>query len=250
MSVYDFQMSIINKIGRRVRRVFPTADFKKSYAQCGEDLIVHYLFHWIGIAKPSYLDLGAHHPTYLSNTYHFYLQHSYGVCVEPDPAYFSGFQKKRGRDICLNVGVGTTTSTEADFFLMSAPTLNTFSEEEAKRFEAETSYKILKQIKMPIIAINEIVEKYFLDGPNFVSLDIEGLDLAILQAFDFTRWRPQVFCVETVVFSEQRSGATKVTDVIKFMQEQGYFVYADTYINTIFVDQSAWQDESSQKGDL
>lgn len=237
-------MKMLRKAISRLWRLLHKQDFRKSYAQCGEDLIVSYLFGWIGITKPSYLDLGAHHPTFLSNTYHFYLQHSYGVCVEPDPIYFSGFQKKRKRDICLNVGVGPETAEAADFFLMSAATLNTFSEAEAKRFEAETSYMIVRKIKVPIVSVNEIIEEYFPRGLNFVSLDIEGLDLAILQAFDFTRWRPQVFCVETVVFSEQRSGAVKVSDIIQFMQQQGYFVYADTYINTIFVDQAAWHDEA------
>ncbi len=223
--------------------MLPSQDYKKSYAQCGEDLIISYLFGWLGISKPSYLDLGAHHPTFLSNTYYFYLQHSYGVCVEPDPIYFRGFRQKRKRDICLNVGVGTQTSAEADFFVMSAPTLNTFSKKEAERFEAETSYKIAKKIKVPVVAVNEIVEKHFDSAPNFISLDIEGLDFDILQAFDFNRWRPQVFCIETVVFSERRAGALKGADVIEFMLRQGYFVYADTYINTIFVDKTAWQDQ-------
>lgn len=235
--------SLAKKILRRIKRLLTTRDYKRSYAQCGEDLIVSYVFGWLGVSKPSYLDLGAHHPTFLSNTYYFYLQRNYGVCVEPDPVYFQGFQKKRGRDVCLNVGVGTHSSTEADFFLMSAPTLNTFSEEEARRFEAETSYTIVKKIKVPIICINEIVEKHFTDGPNFVSLDIEGLDIEILKAFDFQRWRPQVFCVETVVFSEQRAGAVKISDIIEFMQQRNYFVYADTYVNTIFVDKAAWLDQ-------
>ena len=39
-----------------------------SYSQCGEDLLVDYIFKLRGIERPSYLDIGAHDPYYLSNT--------------------------------------------------------------------------------------------------------------------------------------------------------------------------------------
>lgn len=236
--------SIAAKVLRRIKRLLPTRDYKRSYAQCGEDLIVSSAFSILGISNPSYLDLGAHHPTYLSNTYYFYRQRRYGVCVEPDPVCFKSFQKKRKRDVCLNVGAGIEANAEADFFLMSAATLNTFSQEEAERIDKETSYKIIQQIKVPLVPINQIIEQHFRSAPNFVSLDIEGLDLELLHSFDFDRWRPEVFCIETVVFSESRSGSVKTTDIIQFMKKQGYFVFADTYINTIFVDQVRWDKQA------
>ena len=44
---------------------------RRSYAQCGEDLIIDFLFATLKVPKVRYLDLGAHHPTYFSNTYFF-----------------------------------------------------------------------------------------------------------------------------------------------------------------------------------
>ncbi len=155
------------------------------------------------------------------------------------------FQKKRSRDVCLNVGVGRETSPGMDFFLMSASTLNTFSEEEARQLEA-ASYRIVRKIRVPVVTVNHIIEQHFEKCPNFISLDIEGMDLDILKTFDFERWRPQVFCVETLVFSERRSGAKKIQKILRFMENQGYFAYADTFVNTIFVDQACWQDEQER----
>lgn len=238
---------LLDKITRKVQRALFGSD-KVSYAQCGEDLIVGGIFGSLGVVLPSYLDLGAHHPTYLSNTYYFYLRGGKGVCGEPDPALFRAFQKKRGRDTCLNVGVGARTLPDAEFFLMSASTLNTFSEEEARRLEADTPHRVMRTARIPIVSVNEIIAKHFPMCPDFVSLDIEGMDMEILQAFDFRWWRPAVFCVETLVFSENRAGASKVAEVMAFMESQGYFVYADTYINTIFVDRAAWTDEPDGPG--
>ena len=80
-----------------------------------------------------------------------------------------------------------------------------------------------------------IQAEYFRDGLNFVSLDVEGLELEILGAFDFAANRPEVFCIETISYAIDGTGQ-KDHRLIEWMASQGYVVHADTYINTIFVD--------------
>lgn len=212
---------------------------KVSYSQCGEDLILqHLLMVDLNIRQVSYLDIGAHHPTYLSNTYLFYRRGGSGVCVEPDPDLFSEFPKKRPRDRHLNCGVGTQ-SGEADFFVMSTSTLNTFSRAEAERYQASGQQRIKKTIRIALETVNDIIRKNFDTTPNLVSLDVEGFDYAILQSFDFKACRPAVFCLETLSFTDDKS-ERKLTEIIELMHANGYMTYADTYINTIFVDAAAW----------
>jgi FkbM family methyltransferase len=212
---------------------------KTSYSQCGEDLIVNFVFEAIGVSHPSYLDLGAHHFAYLSNTYFFYQRGSKGVCVEPDPSLFAEIKKRRKRDICLNVGVGVCREEVADFYILSGGTLSTFSRKEAEIYQSYGTHKIERVIQMPLVGVNEIMDQTFTSGPNFVSLDIEGLDLQVLRDFDFSRHRPQVFCVETITYTEDNS-ERKVSGITDLMQMNGYFAYADTYVNTIFVEQEVW----------
>ena len=210
---------------------------KVSYSQCGEDLILQQLFTMLGISKVNYLDVGAHHPTYLSNTYLFYENLGHGVCVEPDPALFSEFGEKRPRDVNLNCGVGISND-EADFFIMSTSTLNTFSKVEAERYESYGKQRIVKTIKIELKTINEIIAKHFEKCPNLISLDIEGMDYLILKNFDFEKYRPEVFCLETLSYTEDKS-ERKLTEIINLMHANGYRTYADTYINTVFVDNLA-----------
>ncbi|MFK5947537.1 MAG: FkbM family methyltransferase [Methylococcales bacterium] len=213
---------------------------KISYSQCGEDLILHQLFGVLGVSKVNYLDLGAHHPTYLSNTFLFYRQGGVGVCVEPDPALFSVFSKKRPRDIHLNCGVGIE-SGEADFYVMSTSTLNTFCREEAERYQSYGQQKIMNVISIELKNINDIVHDNFDKAPSLISLDVEGLDYLILKSFDFSKYRPEVFCLETLSYTEDKS-ERKLTEIIELMHSKGYKTYADTYINTIFVDETAWSN--------
>lgn len=72
-----------------------------------------------------------------------------------------------------------------------------------------------------------------------MSLDTEGYVFKILKSLDFKNFRPEVFCVETLTYTENKT-EKKETEIIDFMIEKGYFVYADTYINTIFVDKNKW----------
>ena len=223
-------------VGRIFRRL--VGDFKKSYAQCGEDLIVDHLIKIIGVKEPYYLDLGAHHPTYLSNSYYFYEKGFTGVCVDADPSLISAFEKIRQRDLILNLGVGIEKSV-LDFYLMSSKTLNTFSKAEAERYVSYGNQQIEKVIKVEVETVNSIIKKHCKRVPNLISLDVEGLDFMILQSFDFDQFRPEIFCIETLSYTEDKT-ERKLTEIIELMNQKGYMVYADTYINTIFVDKNIW----------
>jgi FkbM family methyltransferase len=228
----------VSLASQRLRSFVSTAKHT-SYAQCGEDLIVQFILQGLRIARPTYLDLGAHHPVKLSNTYLFYRQGGTGVCVEPDPTLFKLLKRKRPRDTCLNVGVGLIAGT-ANFHVMTSKTLSTFSKEEAERYQSYGGQNIEAIVSVPIIPINQLIRKYFQTPPHFMSIDIEGLDLEVLQQLDFNTIRPTVLCVETLTYTEDRT-EHKRTELIDFVCSNNYLLYADTYINSIFVERSAWK---------
>lgn len=222
-----------------LKRILYGKHAKISYSQLAEDTLIDSIFSALGIHQPTYIDIGAHAPIYLSNTYLFYRKGSRGVCVEPNPLLYKNIQKKRKRDICLNMGVGISAATEASFYIMTSSTLSTFSKEDAERMVSYGREKIEEIITVPLISFDEIVKKYLRACPNLVSLDVEGLDLAILKTIDFSIYRPEVFCVETLTYTEDNF-EEKITSTIDFMVSKGYLIYADTYVNTIFVDKAAW----------
>jgi FkbM family methyltransferase len=217
-----------------------------SYSQNGEDLIIKDLFYKLGVKKPTYLDIGANEPYYLSNTYLFYSKGCHGVCVEPNYYLYKKFKSQRKRDICINAGVAFDERTEADFYLFpkNANGLGTFSKEEAQFWETKGNsaigkHRVEKILKVRLVNINDIIKQNFEGGPNLISLDVEGLDLKILQLLDFNTYKPEVLCVETLEYSEN-DREEKNQHIIDFLCTQGYFVYADTYINTIFCRQSVY----------
>jgi FkbM family methyltransferase len=214
---------------------------KSFYSQAGEDIILMYLFNSVGISTPAYLDIGANHPVSGSNTYIFYEAGSTGVCVEADPSLFAELSKVRKNDKCLNVGVTFDDRREADFYVFPLAGLNTLSKEEAEYREKHGSYKVESIIKIPLKTINEVIEENFDKTPDLISIDIEGIDLDVLKSLDFDKYRPLAICVETITYSENRK-ERKITEILDFVTSKGYFVYADTHINTIFVNQEKFSD--------
>lgn len=209
------------------------AQLKPSFSQCGEDLIAWFLLSLLGINRPSYLDIGAHHPWHLNNTALFHLLGGRGVNIEPDPALFAAFPRERPRDINLNVGIGRTAG-RMTFFRMADPSLNTFSAQEAERMQQDEGIRIAERVSLPVRTINEVIREHAV-APDFVSIDVEGHDIDILDSYDFARHRPAVICVETVSFSLRQAGR-KDPRARDLLAGRNYRVYADTYINTLFVD--------------
>jgi hypothetical protein len=205
-----------------------------SLAQCGEDLIVDFILGKIGVTDMTYLDIGAFDPIEINNTYLFYEKGFKGVLVEPNPVMCDKLRKVRPRDTTLTAGIGVTDEREADFYQMSDPSWNTFSKEEAEHVVKTTNGAIFveKQLKMPLLDINRVMGEYFGGAPTFVSIDAEGLHFDLVKAIDYSKYRPLVICVETLV-----SGTTKsIPEIAQYMSSQGYVERGGSFVNAIFVD--------------
>jgi len=220
--------------GQRAARPSADAGGVLSFAQSGEDLIAEFIFHYLQISKITYMDVGAHDPVAINNTYFFYRRGFRGVLVEPNVEMCKKLRAVRPQDTTLEAGIGVTAAREADYYLMTESAWNTFSKEEAEHMTQVTGghIKVERVIKMPLLGINDVMAKHFGGAPTFLSIDAEGLHLAILKTVDFKKFRPAVICVETLI-----SGTKKyIPEIPAFMATQNYVVRGSTFVNTIFVD--------------
>jgi len=227
-------------LGRMLNR-FANNHKKISYSQCGEDIIIDHILKSLKVDKPVYIDIGAHHPFQFSNTALFYKSGCRGVNIEPDPVLFKLFEKYRKNDINLNIGISDKPG-ESLLYIMSSQTMNTFSMQEAENLVLNHGFTVTNKIKVPIDTISNVVEKY-LNNTNvdILSIDVEGLELQIFESIDFTVFLPTVICAETISYSTKGLGIKDI-DLIKLLKNNDYMVYADTYINTIFVRKDLWFD--------
>ncbi len=213
-------------------------DHRESFSQCGEDLIIENIFYYIGIKNPTYIDIGAAYPKRDNNTYYFYRSGSRGVLVEPNPAMYKDLVKERNGDTVLNCGIGTSEAREVDYYIIGpgdGSAWNTFSKEAATNAEklSEGTMKLNRVIKMPLMTVGNIFETHFNGkAPDLFSIDVEGMEMPILKTIDFRKYRPAVFCIETLLYNKIDTSAT----VTAFMRSKNYSLKGSNFINLIFVD--------------
>lgn len=224
-------------IRKGVYHFIPPPYIQQSFSQAGEDLVLNFLFNDYGKKNISYLDIGTNNPDWGNNTYLFYKKGCRGVCVEADSSLISQIQEIRKGDTVINAGVSVSDQKEADFYIFNVPAINTFDKEEAELRLKSGNYKIERVVKVPLVNINDLIINNFQTYPDLLSIDIEGLDLAVLQSLSYHLYPIPVICVETCKYSENHI-RPKDHCFGHFMESIGYEVYADTYINTIFVNKN------------
>lgn len=206
-----------------------------SFSQEGEDIaLFHVMRDVLRVGAPTYLDIGAADPVQGSNTYLLYCTGGHGVLVEPNPAYVEKLRLRRPKDVVVAAGVGVGKEREADYYVIrDHPPLNTFSPEVVKDLRAELGGDPVERvIRMPLVPVDEVIATHLGRAPDLLSIDVEGLDLAILRTLDFRRWRPGAIIAETI-----RMGAPGVNaELVRFVLSRGYVVRGGSPINTIFVD--------------
>jgi len=210
---------------------------RRSFAQQGEDLVLYNLLcHDLKIQAPTYLDIGAGDPVLSNNTYALYLTGSRGVLVEPNPTLVRKLKAVRPGDVVIGCGVGLKETTAADYYVIRGNwPLNTFSPEAVAEYRKQwAADPVERVIRMPLIAINQLMTDHFGSAPDLLSIDVEGLDLAVLRTMDYRAHRPAAICAET----KKPGMSHDRTPIAQFLRGKGYVACAGSLYNTIFVDRS------------
>lgn len=166
------------------------------------------------------MDIGAHRPIKISNSFYFYIRGWHGITVEPQVDLYELHCNARHRDTQINVGIDLLAG-EMDFYRMNYSTLSTFSKEEAERMANMPDHEILETIKVPVLPLSEVLSKYAGNTKiDFMSVDVEGKDMDVLKSNDWDRFRPTIVVVET---SEYR-----VNDDIVIQNKNEFISYFDS----------------------
>lgn len=228
-------------IARRLRtaasvvgRVIYGSEFasRSSYSHNGEDMVLRAVFlRYPHTYSGFYVDIGAHHPMKFSNTRYFYELGWSGICVDPLPGSAGLFTKWRPRDIFLQAGVAAE-ECEMTYYMFDEPALNTFSENTAR--ENADKVKTKKQVKL--LPLRRILADHLPHGRriDFLSVDVEGLDLEVLRSNDWATFRPLVVLIEET--SPIALKEVQELDCSIYMKQQGYESFARTPGALFFMD--------------
>lgn len=210
-----------------------------SYSQEGEDFILRKIF---GDKKNGFfIDIGAHHPRRFSNTFMLYQQGWRGINIDAMPGSMDDFNRDRNRDINLEIPVLKDRAV-LKYYQFNEPALNSFSSEISASRNGNNGYSITNIVDLEGFPLHYILEKYFPEGVSeidFMSVDVEGLDLDVLESNDWQRFRPNIILVELLNCSLSNLQNDPVYD---FLTSKGYSVFSKC-MQTVFFIKNEYMSE-------
>lgn len=223
--------SVKNIAAKIVTSLFPKLSYGvRAYSSEGEDLILKRIFD--SKRKGLYIDVGAHHPFRVSNTYLLYQKEWTGINIDPMPGSRALFDRYRPNDTNLEIGV-SAAKQQLTYFIFNEPALNTFSPEKVKEYTAGAKYRVVKEQQIETWPLSAILDKYLEeDQPiDFLTIDAEGLDMEVLRSNNWVKYRPTYVLVESQPFE---LADVNNSALCKFMQQVGYSLFAKTYYTYFF----------------
>jgi FkbM family methyltransferase len=201
----------------------------KSYSQEGEDLILRRIFEYK--EQGFYIDIGANHPKRFSNTYLFYQKGWSGINIDATPGSMKRFNQIRPRDINLEVAIANEEK-EMTFYMFDDPALNTFNKELAETRINKTVYQLIEQKYIKTNKLGQLLDTYLPENQNidFMSIDVEGLDMETLKSNNWDKYIPKVILLEQSNFDFE---SKQDNLILNYLSQKGYKFIAKTF-NTLF----------------
>lgn len=166
---------------------------RPSFSQHGEDWrISHYLKD---IHKGVYVDVGCFHPRKFSTTKFLYDRGWSGINIDTSPFKIGLFNFDRKRDINLCVAVGDAEGEATLYKFGNLSPLDTLDQETAKEWVKEFG-KPYETSKIPCRPLNNILADQNIEYIDYLNIDVEGFEDAVLSGFDIDKYQPKVVTIE------------------------------------------------------
>jgi len=209
-----------------------------AYSQEGEDLVIARLLETdLDKRAGFYVDIGAHHPKKHSNTQYFYERGWIGLNVDASEEGIRQFKLERENDINILTGVGESDGSMI-FYEFNIPALNSFDKELSETRAEASDCKIINKKLVPIRTIKSILEEHLPPDTqiDFMSIDVEGLDLEVIRSNDWGKFRPLLVLVEDG--NSQSINEARLGDIAEFMASKGYEFVSKTALTLFFKDKN------------
>lgn len=229
---------ILEKVNNRLRAIVLKGGGAISYSQSGEDLILNCIF--MSKEKGFYIDVGANHPTKDSNTYFFYKKGWTGINIDALPEAMNLFRKQRKYDINIEAGISDIEDI-LNFYIFKESSYNTFNEKIIDEIKKVTQLEDVKKISVKPLC--SILSQLNISSIDFMSVDVEGLDLNILRSNDWNNFRPKVVLVEDLSFGIDISN----NSIYEYLHTLGYVYFCKTVTNAFYIEQDFYNERFIRK---
>jgi len=177
----------------------------ESFAQNQEDVLAWDYFD--RKRDGFFVEVGANHPTDLSQTWFLEQRGWKGILVEPLPACCEKLRAVRQHSVICEAAAGAPEQVgEATLNVAQSDVWSHLGEE-------NTDLPVASRIKVAVRTLDDILAEHHAPPPDLLSIDTEGMELQVLRGFDLQRHRPALVLLEDHM---------ETLDLYFYMRRAGY----------------------------
>lgn len=189
----------------------------RFYAQHGEDVVA---WHALGESPGPrfFVEVGVIDGRRYSNTLAFEERGWRGVCVEAHPDYVELARRNRAASTVVHAAAGNRSAAAVPFHAEPRGALSSLEPRDPRLMAEKYGgfFQGFRVVDVPLRTLDAILEEAGAPtGIELVSIDVEGTELAVLEGFDLSRWRPRVVIAEA-------NDPTRATALRAHLEAAGY----------------------------
>lgn len=196
----------------------------------GEDRLL--AAHFAGRPPGFYVEVGAYDGVEMSNTLHFERAGWRGILVEADPDLAAACARNRPGAATVHAAAVAPGGPPAVAFEIceDAPALSSLAlaPGDLWRLEIQTGGRRVRRVEVPARTLDDILAEAGAPAVDFMTIDVEGHEWAVLQGLSLDRWQPEVLLVE-------RNGPLPDRHLLGLIHRHGYVFTRRTGTNDWFL---------------
>ncbi len=208
-----------------------------SYAQNFEDVMLARAFPG---ARGFYVDVGANDPDIDSVSRAFYERGWSGINLEPLGAQFERLQQRRARDVNLQIAVGEAEGEITFYAIEKWHGYSTTDPAIVAQHRAD-NLKVKEQ-RVPVRRLAAVLDEHAAGHAiDFMKIDVEGTELAVLRGADLQRHRPKILVIEALLpvtfamVDRPDEVPDRTDDYAGFLKPLGYGLVYHDGLNAFFL---------------
>lgn len=170
-----------------------------SFALWGLDILVRDILVRCGydISAISYIEIGACHPIFGSNTYIMYKEGARGYLVEPNVDLQPVLRHYRSEDTCIMKGIASQKGC-IKYYMFDNMFRNTFDAELAQKYIAK-GFNMTNVEQIPVDTLESLIDDNCIDTKNaFLSIQAMGLEKEILREFSYKKYKFPIIAISYI----------------------------------------------------
>ena len=212
---------------------------KYFYSYGGIDSVVNNIFK--NQKNGFYVDVGAQHPIKNNNTYLLHKKGWEGINIDLDQKNINLFNVSRKKDCNICAAISSLEKDANLYYYHEGSPINTLSREIADRQKA-----IIKETRaIRTKTLTSILEnsKFKNKEIDFLSIDVEGVELEVLQGLNLNIYKPKIIVVELLDLDSKKLEIKNLninnvinSEIYKYIEKNNYTMINWLHSDIVFVN--------------